>query len=328
MNVLSPEQDLGANHLHVVSFSGGIGSWMAAKRVASQVGPENVRLLFTDTLIEDADLYRFLVEAAANVLGGCDPAAVKQLAAIASDMPRPSTSGMLMRKVVLDSMRDQAKKVIPGLVWIQEGRTPWEVFTDLRYLGNSRIDPCSRVLKREVADAWLTANCDRAHTTIHVGIDWSEKHRFEGVGSKKGLRRRKAEQGWTYHAPLCEAPFISKDQMFLELDAAGIRRPRLYDLGAAHNNCGGGCIKQGQAGFALLLKKDPAMYRIWMEGEEKLREHLGKNVTILRDRSGGKVTPLPLREFINRVQCDAFDKTEFGGCGCFIDADEDTQETK
>lgn len=41
-------------------FSGGIGSYMAAKRVVEDVGKENVILLFSDTKTEDEDLYRFI----------------------------------------------------------------------------------------------------------------------------------------------------------------------------------------------------------------------------------------------------------------------------
>lgn len=54
---------------HVIMFSGGIGSWMAARRVAERHGTDNLTLLFCDTLIEDEDLYRFLTEAAASVGG-------------------------------------------------------------------------------------------------------------------------------------------------------------------------------------------------------------------------------------------------------------------
>lgn len=52
---------------HIVLFSGGIGSWMAASRVKEKFGAENMILLFTDTLIEDEDLYRFLLEGAENI---------------------------------------------------------------------------------------------------------------------------------------------------------------------------------------------------------------------------------------------------------------------
>lgn len=53
--------------LHVVSFSGGVGSWAAGKRVVEKFGTDGVVLLFADTLMEDPDLYRFLDEAAANI---------------------------------------------------------------------------------------------------------------------------------------------------------------------------------------------------------------------------------------------------------------------
>ena len=51
---------------HVVFFSGGACSYCTAKRVIENVGKENVVLLFTDTKIEDEDLYRFIDEAAEN----------------------------------------------------------------------------------------------------------------------------------------------------------------------------------------------------------------------------------------------------------------------
>jgi len=35
---------------HVVMFSGGIGSWATARRVADEHGPEHLTLLFADTL--------------------------------------------------------------------------------------------------------------------------------------------------------------------------------------------------------------------------------------------------------------------------------------
>src|SRR5258708_11795632 len=122
-------------------FSGGIGSWLAAKRVASKYGTDALTLLFTDTLIEDADLYRFLPEAASNIGG--------------------------------------------QLVRIAEGRTPWEVFRDEKYLGNTRADPCSRILKRQMADRWLAKNCDPSYTTVYVGIDISEVHRYERLRQRR-----------------------------------------------------------------------------------------------------------------------------------------------
>lgn len=55
--------------LHVVMFSGGIGSWQTAVRVADEHGTDGLVLLFADTKVEDADTYRFLRESAAQVGG-------------------------------------------------------------------------------------------------------------------------------------------------------------------------------------------------------------------------------------------------------------------
>lgn len=250
-------------------FSGGIGSWAAAKRVAAEHGTDNLTLLFTDTLIEDADTYRFLHDAAANVGG--------------------------------------------ELVTIAEGRTPWEVFRDVRFLANSRVDPCSRVLKREMADKWLAENRDPSDTVVYVGIDWSEIHRFDRLAVRK--------RPWIYQAPLCHPPFLTKDELHEWAEREGLRKQRLYTLGMPHANCGGGCVKMGQGGFARLLFADPCLYAEWEANEEALRTQLG-DVSILRDRSGGTSRPLTLRELRERVQgggkVDLFD---IGGCGCFVDDD-------
>lgn len=44
----------------IVLYSGGALSWAAAMRTIERHGRDNVRLLFTDTSMEDEDLYRFL----------------------------------------------------------------------------------------------------------------------------------------------------------------------------------------------------------------------------------------------------------------------------
>lgn len=256
----------------IVMFSGGAGSWAAAKRIADRCGTEGLTLLFTDTLIEDADLYRFLTEAAANVGA--------------------------------------------PLVRIAEGRTPWQVFFDERFLGNSRVDPCSKILKRQMADRWLAENCDKADTTVYVGIDWTEEHRYTA------LRDRRAAQGWHYEAPLCEAPYIDKRDVMAWLKREGIAPPRLYAMGFAHNNCGGFCVKAGQGHFATLLRELPERYAEHEANEERIRVFLGKDVSMLTDRRGdGVKKPLTLRALRERIQSGAqIDAFEIGGCGCFTEA--------
>ena len=252
-------------------FSGGVGSWAAAKRVAEEHGVGSMTLLFTDTLIEDEDTYRFLDEAAENVGA--------------------------------------------PLVRIADGRTPWEVFRDVKFLGNSRVDPCSRILKRDLADQWLTDHFDPWRVTAYVGIDWTEIHRFERLAPRK--------LPWVYKAPLCEEPYLTKDDLHQWAEREGLSTQRLYRMGMPHANCGGGCVKMGQGGFARLLEAMPERYAEWEREEEALREELG-DVAILRDRRGGETRPLTLRDLRlrlseDRSQVDLFD---VGGCGCFVDYEE------
>jgi 3'-phosphoadenosine 5'-phosphosulfate sulfotransferase (PAPS reductase)/FAD synthetase len=259
---------------HVVMFSGGVGSWAAAKRVAHEHGTDGMVLLFTDTRMEDPDLYRFIEEGAANIGA--------------------------------------------PLVTVADGRTPWQVYADERFLGNSRIDPCSKILKRQQADAWLIANCDPADTICYVGIDWTEMHRFDR------LAPRKAAQGWTYRAPLCAPPYLNRRDVFDWLEREGIRRPALYDLGFSHNNCGGFCCKAGQGHFARLLDVLPERYAYHEAKEQEMREYLGRDVSMLKDTRGGESVPLTLRMLRERIQAepDQIDLFEIGGCGCFLDEPE------
>ena len=55
---------------HVVFYSGGLASWATAMRVAEKHGTKNLKMLFTDTKMEDEDLYRFLDESAILLGGG------------------------------------------------------------------------------------------------------------------------------------------------------------------------------------------------------------------------------------------------------------------
>lgn len=250
----------------VVMFSGGVGSWATAKRVAERHGLDGLTLLFADTLMEDGDLYRFIEEAAIDVGA--------------------------------------------PLVKIADGRDIWQVFRDVRFLGNTRVDPCSRILKRELLRQWLADHCDPADTTVYLGIDWSEVHRIEGA--------RARWSPWRVEAPMCDKPYEQKRDLVASLGLRGIQPPRLYAMGFPHNNCGGGCVKAGKAQFARLLDQLPERYAEWEANEEALRVELGKDVAILRDEHEGQPTvPLTLRALRERIEAgQPIPMFDWGGCGC------------
>jgi hypothetical protein len=254
---------------HVVMFSGGIGSWATAKRVAQNVGADRTTLLFADTKVEDADTYRFLHEAAENV--GSE------------------------------------------LVIVEDGRTPFEVFHDDRFLGNARLANCSKFLKQKPCRDWLDTNSG-PETTVYVGIDWSEVHRLPAI-----------VKGWAPYpvkAPLCSRPLRTKDEMVAWAKAEYLKPPEAYEKGYPHANClAQGCVRGGQAYWRLILRDRPDVYANTERLEQELREHLSANVAMLRDRRGGEVTPLTLEGFREQIELapSLFDADEWGGCGCFTD---------
>ncbi|GEC56824.1 phosphoadenosine phosphosulfate reductase family protein [Bradyrhizobium phage ppBeUSDA76-2] len=263
----------------VVFFSGGAASWAAGKLAVEKYGRDKTTLLFTDTLIEDADLYRFLDEAAANI-----------------DAP---------------------------LVRLADGRTPWQIFRDEKIIGNSRIDPCSKILKRKLSERWLKENRDPATTALVFGIDWTEKHRFDD-GEGRGVKNRYARLGWPHvEALLTLSPLMAKWDVMAWLKREGLQRPRLYDLGFAHNNCGGACVKAGKGHWAHLLRTLPAIYADWEREEEAFNDSRPERrpQTILRDQfdDDRPTLPVSLREFRRRIEAGAqIDMFDVGGCDCFF----------
>ena len=276
---------------HVVMFSGGIGSWAAAKMVAAKHGTEDLYLVFTDVkgnaesvhIGEDEDTYRFLEDAVKNIGG--------------------------------------------TYIYINEGRDIWEVFKDKKFLGNSRLAHCSFDLKQKPARKWLNENCDPEDTTVYVGIDWTETHRLPAI--VKNYLPYKAV------APLAEPYYHRETRMYFDkpeliewAKSEGLTPPRLYSLGFSHNNCGGGCVRAGQAQFKKLLEIMPERFAMWEAKEQEIIKHIGKDVSILMDMKDGVRRSLPLVELRRRVedQPQLVDDDDLGGCGCFFEEDERGEE--
>lgn len=215
----------------------------------------------------------------------------------------------------LEFVVESAANVGGELVMLDNGgRTTWDVFNDQNFIGNSRVSLCSRVLKTEPLRGWLDANCDPAKDIIYLGYDWTEAHRLE--------KARPHWVPWTIQAPLCDPPYTDKQEVLADLEAAGLVVPALYSRGFAHNNCGGACVKAGQASWRLLLTTDPERYAFEEEQERRFRERTGKDVAILRDRSGGVSTPLTLEDFrlawesSQEATPSLFDADDWGACSC------------
>jgi hypothetical protein len=309
---------------HVTGLSGGLASWLVGRTVQRElVRPGDVHTLqFCDTLYEDADAYRFLIAGGLQIFGrSCNwiPAA--------EDFPNYQVECSDIRQYAgnpawrdfLRQLRERTAEALPELVWLVEGRDPWELYRDERFLGNSRRDPCAKIGKRETSNTWRRANCDPADSIHYFGIGTAERHRFYD-GEDGGLLIRFAEMGWRAEAPLIDR-IEGELNPALYAQAAGLFLPRLYKW-AAHNNCGGMCCKAGQKHWKARLSAMPSRYWYDAHMESLIAEYLGGDYTFMRDRRNFDNQPLSLADFGMRLMDDpdfAYGPDEEGddGCACF-----------
>jgi hypothetical protein len=214
-------------------------------------------------------------------------------------------------------LADQERYFGISIERVCDGRTIWQTMKDrrcitLRAKNGSEIAPCSLELKRLVIDRTLASRYKDEPYTLVFGYDWLETHRAER------LERELAPQAVWF--PLLDKPLKDKCEIAASLDKLKIAVPRLYTLGFEHNNCGGGCIRAGLSHFAHLYFTLPERYAEWERKEQEIRDFLGKDVTILKDRRGGVTKPLTLRAFRERLEAGDrhyLREHDGGGCGCF-----------
>jgi len=220
-------------------------------------------------------------------------------------------------------LEDAVKNIGGTYIYLNQGKDIWDIFKERKFLGNSRLAHCSFELKQKPVRQWLNENCKPEETIVYVGIDWTETHRLPAI--VKNYLPYKAV------APLAEPYYYRETRMYFDKPELiqwakdeGLVTPRLYDLGFSHNNCGGGCVRAGQAQFKKLLEIMPERFAMWEQKEQEVIEHIGKDVSILRDMKDGVKRPLPLIELRRRIENSPtlIDENDIGGCGCFFEEDE------
>lgn len=210
-------------------FSGGLSSFLVAYHAATKYPTDNIVLYFNDVLIECDDLYRFI-------------------------------------KDVSNSLK------LPLLIH-SRGITPAQLMVQKRFLANNRVGICSSELKMKVSsdfirkgivpeiEKWhnkqfLKDENFRDNPILYFGISVNELH-----------REKKIKFHWQPYQ--VEFPLIYEDIESAEtvLARLKLRAPKMYSDNFIHNNCGGMCVKSGQAHFKNLLMKREESFQKMKEQE-------------------------------------------------------------
>lgn len=295
----------------IIFFSGGLSSWMTSQRVIEEYGTKNLILVFTDTLIEDEDLYRFLLETSQEIFNIDQSELIEEVKKI----PPITHKTMDDRKEFLRELAKKTNDLNKNFIWLSDGRDPWDVFRDERWIGNSQIAHCSHKLKQEMSERWIKDNYKPDECVLYLGIDWMEEHRV-----KKPVRKWDPYQ---VKFPMVDPPFLTKIDIIKELEKLNINVPRIYGMDFDHNNCSGFCVRGGQGHFVNLLEKNRPLFLYHEQKEQEMREFLGRDdVAILRRQRNKVRKAFPLRELrleYEERNGEGIDKDDIGGCGCFVD---------
>ncbi|MBD2653124.1 hypothetical protein H6G45_06405 [Synechocystis sp. FACHB-383] len=216
---------------------------------------------------------------------------------------------------------EESALVVGGkLIRLKDGRTPWDVYFENKWLSHRQGEKgCSFLLKIKPCQEWIKSmQFDPSTTTLYFGIGFEEIHRLTAIA-----------QNWEpfkVEAPLCwdEFGWADRTAIMQELSRHGLKRPRLYDLGFAHANCGGFCVKAGLAHYRNLLEKLPEVYLEHEEKERQFRQCLGRDdVAILRQTVNGKTQGITLEDWRKHIQSQPVQGDLFtealGGCNCFTE---------
>jgi hypothetical protein len=155
------------------------------------------------------------------------------------------------------------------IIRLKDGRDPWDVFVKNEYIGNSRTAHCSVELKTKQVMKFADTIC-KPDDPIILGMYKDEEERLI-----------RASANWfprPVRSLLIEQKITPGDVECIICEEAGIKKPRLYEMGFPHNNCGGMCVRAGQGQFARLLDLRPALYAKHEQRNEYARKRINAKV--------------------------------------------------
>lgn len=120
-----------------------------------------------------------------------------------------------------------------------------------KYINGPGGAPCTRILKRQVRQQWEQVNIQNYPIQYVWGMDADEQHRADRI--------LETMPEFSHRFPLIEKR-IGKAEAHEILNASGIKRPAMYDLGYHNNNCVG-CIKGGMGYWNKIRVDFPEVFQ-------------------------------------------------------------------
>lgn len=289
---------------HLVMFSGGLSSACVLWYI-HQKYPAKTIALFTDTLIEDDDLYRFNLE----IIQRLYKPELKEI--IFNNLNIPDYSVIEKRKKYLEYLRLKHTKFISEFKWLSLQQTPFDIFQKEKLMGNSLFDPCSKILKRSLALKYIKLNYRPNNVRIYIGFDHDEPNRIN--------KSKNYWQPYRVDFPLAVFPYIYEE--FTQwLVQNNIEIPQLYKKGFSHNNCGGFCVKAGQKQFFELHENYPERYEQFSQMELQTYQKIGTIHPFIKKQKKNVIEYLTMKQFKEKYmqQNDTIDNSDDHSCSCFL----------
>jgi hypothetical protein len=253
---------------YVVSFSGGLSSFEALRRCLAKHGHESTIAIFANV--------GSVAENGVTVSGEDD------------DTFRFKRDVEKLLKVNIVELRHHKYQNV------------WDAFFGERFMGNTRLDTCSKFLKREVIHRFQD-NLGEEVVPV-IGFSWLEQSRVEQY-------KKYCPNAWF---PLTEPPYTDNEKISQFLRSYGVEPPRLYDT-FLHNNCGGFCVKMGIGQLHDLWRTSKERYEYNERMEQKFREDINPDAAIFRKDK----RPFTMKQYRELFEKGYKPKTagQHGGCG-------------
>lgn len=187
------------------------------------------------------------------------------------------------------------------------GASTYVVWQKKRFMKGMNFAPCSKALKGDLLDAIrLPGDIDVIGYTLGEEL---RLKRFFARGSS-----------FLPFAPLIEME-LTKDDCYRIVQEAGIRLPKMYELGYNNANCIG-CVKGGQGYWNKIRRDFPAEFNAIAD----IQESIGPGAYLFRNRATGE--RFSLRD--NPLNAGRYSDEPPMSCGftCEVNDDWDKEEPK